>query len=306
MAYRYKNHLQLAAETRRIVEDQIDKAVEEIDDEDLDPGDTIHQVRKRCKKIRAVLRLARGALSEADIYQAENRYFRDIARELSMLRDSQVLIQTHDDLARGIGNPDLRIACAAVRGRLVARQYALREQQDGNHLAEVLYATRDKLLTGRERVPGWTRQLRRFRDLEPGLVNSYRRGRRAMRWAKQTGKAEAFHEWRKHAKYHWHACSLLREIWPTAMEARRRESSRLSELLGDEHDLSVYRGTLEANPGWFGDGDSARQLLVVVDQSRDTLRRAAFPCGARLYAEKPKALGKRFGKYWQAWRETAA
>lgn len=38
---------------RRMAREQIDRALEEISDSSLDRHDTVHQVRKRCKKIRA-------------------------------------------------------------------------------------------------------------------------------------------------------------------------------------------------------------------------------------------------------------
>jgi len=151
-------------------------------------------------------------------------------------------------------------------------------------------------------VADWSGRLRGFKSLEPGLRRSYRRGRRAMTAAYRSLAAEDFHEWRKRVKYHWYACRLLRELWPAAMDARRRELKRLSELLGDEHDLSVYRRLLESEAGAVIEGPGLDEVLAAVDQRRTGLRRKARPLGLRLYAEKPAALSARFAAYWQAWR----
>ena len=55
---------------QRIVREQIDKAIDEINDRELDRHETVHQVRKRCKKIRGLIRLVRPQLE--DTYDREN------------------------------------------------------------------------------------------------------------------------------------------------------------------------------------------------------------------------------------------
>lgn len=48
---------------RRIAAEQIERAIAEIDDTGLDRHETVHQVRKRCKKVRGLVRLVRPAFS---------------------------------------------------------------------------------------------------------------------------------------------------------------------------------------------------------------------------------------------------
>lgn len=298
MSYRLKDINEVSEEFHRIVAGQIDKAVGEIDDEALDDPTSVHQVRKRCKKIRAALRLARGALEKDETYSAENARFRDIARDLSVLRDAEVLLETHAAVTGDIRDPDVSIECAAVRGRLTTRRRELVDTQA--NLDEGLRDARTRLLEGRERIPEWAWRVRNFQGLRPGLEKTYRRGRRALNDAYKTGSPEAFHELRKRVKYHWYACRLLRDIWPGVMDARCRELSRLSDLLGDEHDLSVYRAALESEPGWFGRTTRLPDILAAADARRDALRREAYPVALRLYAEKPGQLSARFHKYWQS------
>jgi hypothetical protein len=80
----------------RIVSEQVAKALDEIGDNDLDDHEKLQQVRKRCKKIRAVLRLVRPAVGS--VYSEENRWYRDQARGSSRVRDAQTLIGTFDSL----------------------------------------------------------------------------------------------------------------------------------------------------------------------------------------------------------------
>ena len=64
----------------------------------LPEPEKIHQIRKRCKKLRAVLRLVRPGLSE--FYASENAFFRDAARVLSPLRDTQSVLDAYDGLMK--------------------------------------------------------------------------------------------------------------------------------------------------------------------------------------------------------------
>ena len=67
-------------------------------------GEAIHDARKRLKKARAALRLARAALTK-DEYRWENSALRDAARPLSDVRDAQALI---DRLERQLCNDRVR------------------------------------------------------------------------------------------------------------------------------------------------------------------------------------------------------
>src|SRR5262245_25504859 len=81
---------------KRIARNQIAKAIDEIQDREAGPNEATHATRKRCKKIRGLLRLTRPALGKA--YRRENAWFRDTARVLAPVRDSYVLVETFDAL----------------------------------------------------------------------------------------------------------------------------------------------------------------------------------------------------------------
>src|SRR5215470_15650400 len=81
---------------KRIVNEEISEAIKEIDNPRLKKTETIHEVRKHCKKIRSVLRLVRPQFE--DTYQFENAWFRDTAKGLAELRDAEAIIETYDGL----------------------------------------------------------------------------------------------------------------------------------------------------------------------------------------------------------------
>lgn len=113
MAYRLKNKESIGAEIKRIAQEQTDKAIEQLTEEiksdNIDSSsnaaavnerqEAIHDVRKRIKKIRAVVRLVRDELGK-EVYKRENECFRDAGRGLSEVRDAQVLLETFNKLEK--------------------------------------------------------------------------------------------------------------------------------------------------------------------------------------------------------------
>ena len=57
MSYSIQPGERLIDGLRRIAVEQLDRAIDEVDDATIDRNVVVHQVRKRCKKIRAMLRL---------------------------------------------------------------------------------------------------------------------------------------------------------------------------------------------------------------------------------------------------------
>ena len=81
MAYQFTNTESVPEGIRRVVREEIDAAIHELTDKEMDPHEGVHQARKRFKKIRAVLRLTRQELGE--VYSIEAPRFRDFGRKLS-------------------------------------------------------------------------------------------------------------------------------------------------------------------------------------------------------------------------------
>ncbi len=77
--------------------------------------EVVYDVRKRCKRVRALLRLARDGIGE-DVYRRDNRALRAAARALSPLRDAAVHIEVHDEVVRAGAMP-----VAGFRTTLVER-----------------------------------------------------------------------------------------------------------------------------------------------------------------------------------------
>ncbi len=300
MPYRIRIPAKPAEEFLRIAREQVDRATGEIDNADLSPAETVHQIRKRCKKIRALARLARGPLQQAGLYKTLNVHFRDVARMLSGHRDADVMLSMLDKLAQDMGGLE-RTDLTGLREILAGRH---RPSPAETH--EALSETRRLLVQGRADLLGDDVRealagAKGFSAVSDGLAKTYRRAREAMPAALNSRDSDDLHEWRKRAKYHYYHCRLLQPIWPALMKPRQREGKHLADLLGHDHDLAVLAQMLTAMDFGRQHQPALEQALDAIGARRARLQSDAQSLGERLLAEKPKHLRHRFGAYWQGW-----
>ena len=295
-SYRFGDAEGVGAGARRIAAGRAEKAVERlrgIETGEIEASEAIHAARKDLKKLRSLLRLLRGELPK-DLYAEEARRYREAGRMLSPLRDAEVKLETLEALAAS--DPDLPAEAVgswrAILGR--DRQAAGDAAPDRAAEAEAIRLVE----AGRAGIEGW--EVRdSWKSIGPGLERAYRRGRRKMRRARDGGGEEVWHEWRKRAKDLWYAHLLLAAAWPQQLEATAEEAHRLSEALGDHHDLALLRADLHERR--LGE-EETRALAAAIARRLAELAAAALDLGARLYAERPRDFGRRQRRYWRAWR----
>lgn len=129
MEYTLGRDESVPAGIKRIIDGKVATGIEHIDS-DMDRHETVHEVRKRCKEVRAALRLVRTVLPT---YSEENAHYRDAARRISDIRDAQALIETFDEhvteTAAGADALDAGTLSGA-REELVERRETVAANQD--------------------------------------------------------------------------------------------------------------------------------------------------------------------------------
>src|SRR5690606_23317973 len=101
---------------------------------------------------------------------------------------------------------------------------------------------------------------------------------------------------------HWYHIRLLENAWPELFVAVGEVAKRVSDQLGDDHDLAVLRSTVLDDPESFDGAEQIEQLTDLIDRRRRQLRKRAFHEGRRLFYEKPKRFTDRWMRYWDEWR----
>jgi len=293
MGYRLEKDEQLGSGFRRILIEQTERLSEALASADENLEEAIHEVRKRCKRVRAVARLLRPHAGE--LHRRENAAFRDIARRLSPFRDAHVQVVTFDEL----------VSRSPERERFVGLKDLMPVHINRNEevLKKQLAATRDDVGAAHKRL-----EELRISDGPPaeligaGLRINYQGGRRAMARAYDKPQPEIFHEWRKHVKDLGYQFQVLRNVWPTVFKRVKGELDTLGDLLGKEHDLSVMRETILKNVHGGVAHEDVQAFVALTEEREFQLQAEAETIGRRIYAEKPRDFIRRIFVYWDTWQ----
>lgn len=281
---------------RRVAVEQLDKAFAEAGCGPEDAAKAIHSVRKRCKRLRGLLRLVRHSFPD---YRRENAAVRDAAAGLSSLRDADVLSATFDKVAGDLAD---RLGPQAVeRFREALRSRGHEAKTDADAVA-ALAEFRRAIGAIRERADAWRLGAEGFDALAPGLAQVYRQARRDLKLIRMDPLAETFHDWRKQVKYHWHHLCLLRGCAPHVLTGQRDLANDLAETLGDHHDTHVFLEMLDGEPSRFSGIDGVDAVREAVERHQGRLGADALRLGHELTGERTACLVERIETYWRNWR----
>lgn len=290
MSYNIKLKQSCQKNLRRIAQDQVAKAVDKATDKNLSQGKRVHQARKRCKKLRALLRLFRPGFP--DTYEAENRVFRDAAKIFSCIRDADALGECYDKLMECFREEIDLPAMSPLRRKLTLRRNALVEESPD--MDAQLGDFSELLSSAAGRVDKWEVEDPR-QAIMNGAAKTYRRGRKAMQEAMQEPTDEQLHELRKRVNYTRYQFKILSSAWPAVLHPLRRQYKHVSDLLGDDHDLALLRHTVLDDNEDFHENSRREALVGLIDRRRAMLQAEAFELGEELYVLKPKAFRKWIG-----------
>ena len=232
---------------------------------------------KASKKVRAILKLVRPELGE--IYAPENAKLRDIARKLSQFRDAAAMIETFSDLKRRYGRGIVASRFSSVRTALAKQKKQAVVTKD---VRALLMETGSALRQIGESAAAWPLRNDGFEAIEPGLRQTYRRGRKALARARKDPRPENYHELRKRVKDLWYHIRLI-----GIEEEHEQQLKDLETWLGNDHNLVLLRAGIAANPASYGSAQDTDLVLSLIDQYQEKLRNDALASGTRLYKEKP-------------------
>ncbi len=201
----------------------------------------IHELRKRTKRLRALL-----VLTESGVGKAQTRVLRRrlsaLARDFSGAREqtvreralATVLHQLEPAIPESeqfelfglIATPPAAEVAPSASSPLSRRELALAEA------AELLALLGPELFASMDP-----------RKLFRGWLNSYRSARRSLKRV-SPGDAVALHEARKHVKAHYYITQLVTGWCPALLKGEATLLDEVCELLGTHHDFWELRETL--------------------------------------------------------------
>jgi len=288
MGYRINKDEPLESGFQRIVAEQMAEAAEVLLDKD-EKEDAVHEARRRFKKVRAVWRLLRDQIGSEE-YRRRNIFFRDQARHLASMRDATALLESLDFLEQQF----LGFFSEGATGQF-------REWLESHHQAqkldrESLEAVAHQLTEHQPEILDFSMAGYSPEIIARGITRVYRRGHRALEQCEKSPSEARMHEWRKRAKYLRYHYQLLEFIWQPIFNPTESEFHRLTDLLGQHHDLAMLKEKLESARGQIQ--ETGRQaLLALAERQQHLLYQDALQLGHLLYAETPDAFAERMEAY---------
>lgn len=239
------------------------------DDDPTVAATATHDVRLRCKEVRALLRLLRhdGSTDQRRV----DSWIAEAGASLGSRRDAQVTLDVVRDLT---GSTD-RFESAPVEPTASAARMIRR---------------------ARRHVERWPRG-RRTAPLVDGLTRSYRLARRRYRDVLTEPGDDALHAWRRAVKRLGYQARAVRVWAPDELGALTAGLDRLGAILGDHHDLANAIGHIAAHPGGF----DAAAATSTAQNRQAALAAEAVLLGAGLFERSPRA----FARQLRAWSRAA-
>jgi CHAD domain-containing protein len=254
----------------------------------------VHSARKCLKRLRSLLLLVRPGMPEPAFLTLTNR-LAQIARGLAAARDAAALTDAIDKLERETGAGPGLGPLHSLRAWLQKRRHAAEQNLERSAASDAMRG----LLEIRPAFAGLAVYPDDFRSLSKGLRQCYRATREAFRHAFVSERDEEVHEWRKGVQHHWRQMQLLAPRWPSELSARAEAARSLSQVLGDDHDISLLIRLISTPTMMFGTPDETAAFLKRCRRRHKALRKEARAQGERLFAERARPFAERIETYWQ-------
>jgi CHAD domain-containing protein len=265
------------ADLRRILDGRFEVAIGELDQRGGEEENRVHCARTTVKRLRSALRLVRDTVDRAT-YDEADAQLRAAGRELSAARDATAAAGALDALAARYPDEIDAGEQARLRERIAA---------DGERAAAGFgAATRrslDALRAARTELSAWPQGEVAAETLVHGFRRSYARGRRTRHAALRRASDENLHAWRRRAKDLGYQAELLQDLDRKRLRKLARRSSRLADVLGEDHDLAGLRRRA---------ADCTR-TVELIDRRRARLLRDAAKLGDQIFAKRPRAIARR-------------
>jgi len=257
--------------------------------------EAIHDLRKRVKMLRSLLRLVRADMGDRR-FQRANCGLREANLPLSGVRDAKVVLISCNRLVgrcNALDTARMRLHKALERHLEEARVRVAASPRSRRTVA-------GKLRTAERAVSDWHASQGSWRTLSHGLRSMYTKGRDALKIATADISDANLHELRKRAKDLLYACEFLRKASPRA-RTLSADLKRFTDLLGVHRDLAMLQ---RAAGQLVRDGSLRRQLIQLASHEQALLANRAWKIGSRIYDKSAAAFVSRVHRDWKAWQDS--
>jgi len=254
---------------RLVAQQKISRAITKIGS-DTPLEEAFHEVRKRLKELRAILRLAEMPCEIADKLSA---IFREASRRTTQVRDAQVQARVLQNLAEELRGTEGFELCEAEQKKLTGVAAHASTPQ-------LRYKIHTQLVKAARLLDQWPPENIKWADVWKAWKKGRKQSLKAMNRALAEPANENLHKWRKRAKNWWYQTRLLEKRAPKKTAGLSSSLRVLTELIGDDHDLSLVEDDLAKSKA-----GGVASVRAVLKKRRATLQKEAAKRGRKI-AEK--------------------
>jgi len=198
-----------------------------------DPDVGVHEARKGCKEIRAILRLVKPHMDKAEFADRQS-FYKELSAKLSGNRDALIRQKTWQDLVSEapvlVGKPSETVA------NFLASQEALNPLNEKGRdffLDLALEVEKESTAPKKWDLP------KSLSDMVPNVKKIYQKARKAEKNAKESDDIEHFHEFRKRSKDLFYCLRVLRPMFGKGLKSMVADLENLTEVQGLANDHAV-------------------------------------------------------------------
>jgi len=240
----------------------------------------VHRIRVDIKRLRAWLRLVRYG-GDFD-WRRHDRRLRDLARQLSAQRDSQVILDTLRWLEQKLEDPAQQRALDQLRSYIGFVPGP--DEIDWPAVKEALVSEMDTLRSEMECLDS-------IGIVQEGLRRTYKRAdKRGERAFSSGGGIEDLHQLRKWVKYLYYQIQIIRDTRQDEYGKTHKQLNELGDKLGRIHDLDIVRSRVAQLSGKEVCLQAAAIIERLIDKRMNNLTGRCRRLYRRVFNVSPKAF----------------
>ncbi len=297
MTYAFNPGRPFTEDFRDVGAEQIERAVTVLNDQPAGVHEAIHDARKNFKRLRSLYRLV--ASDARNFQKQENARIRDMARNLSTVRDAAALVENANHLREHAASEEQQLALDKVCSILAERRDRIAEgETDLDGKIDSTIVNCEQALAALTHVSFDDGRRKSAGRMEKGWRRTLKRAARARAACEASTEVALFHELRKRAQDYRMHLALLREAWPSAMQAKRAETKELVDVLGHLNDLATMTSLINEQPELAGDSQNQAHLLSAVIARQGELRLEALQRAEAVFLDDPECESRTVKLLW--------
>ncbi|GEM_PF-6444943 len=233
MRYRLSPNGNFAKQMRRLIRSINDDIALSLLRACREPETGVHEARKGCKEIRAILRLVKPHVDKAD-FSDNQSFYKAVSGKLAGNRDALVRTKTWNALVAETSHLGATPADTVTRFLSAQAQLDPLSEKGSDFFVDLALEVDSNSKSPKD----WSLP-ESLSDLVPNLKRIYEKARKAEKKARESDDIEDFHEFRKRSKDLFYCLRVLRPMFGKGLKSKVSQLEILTETQGNANDFAV-------------------------------------------------------------------